>query len=147
MLPKPEDPKEKDEAAGVVLDGAKLELGRGENEKPEPAGLAAVALDPNEKEGALVEGVLDDAEAGVDAGLPKLKVGRAEEEDVEAGAAATEEGAAVDGVEVAGALEEAPLVAAGLNGVALLLSVLGVLATAEADVELLFSMLSRCLRY
>lgn len=147
MLLKLNDPEEKDEEAGVVLDGAELEVGRGEKEKAELAGLAALVLDAKEKEGALGASVLEDTKAAFDAGLPKLKLGRADEVDVEAAAAAAAEGGALkDVVDVA--------LVAGSNEVALLLIVLVVLVVAAAAAvaavaadELLLSILLRCLRY
>lgn len=146
MLLKLNDPEEKDEEAGVVLDGAELEVGRGEKEKAELAGLAALVLDAKEKEGALGASVLEDTKAAFDAGLPKLKLGRADEVDVEAAAAAA---AAAEG----GALKDVVDMAlvAGSNEVALLLIVLVVLVVAAAAAvaadELLLSILLRCLRY
>ena len=100
-------------------------MGRGEKEKAELAGLAALVLDAKEKEGALGASVLEDTKAAFDAGLPKLKLGRADEVDVEAAAAAAAEGGALkDVVDVA--------LVAGSKEVALLLIVLVVLVVAAA---------------
>ena len=109
-------------------------MGRGEKENPELAGLVELELEPKENEGALVAGVLVDVDAGVAAGLPKLNVGRADGVVLEAA-----DGAAVEGA----ALADAPLVA-GLNGAAVLLKLLALLADGG---DVLLSRLSRCLRY
>lgn len=114
-------------------------MDRGENEKPVLVGLA---LEPKEKEGVLVAVAPDDVEAGTAAGLPKLKLGRA-------GVVVGAEDEAADDVEEA-EMGDAPLLA-GLNGLAVLFTVLPLLEDVAVDaVEeagAAFSTPSRCLRY
>lgn len=137
--PELDAPNENEEEAGVAEDWAELEVGRGEKEKPVPAGLVLLPLelDPKEKEGALeaealAEGPLN-VEAGVVADLLKLKLGRLDEQVEPAEGAGT-------------AVEDEPLVA-GLNGLAVALKE-PVLPDDGAELsEGDLSTLSRCLRY
>ena len=99
MLDVIDDPNEN--AEGVLPAGLmEFDDGNGEKEKPEAAGLAAVVLlEPNEKDGAVAGAAgVAAADFGASAGLPKLKLGREEEEAAEDDVVAVLEGVPLCGV-------------------------------------------------
>lgn len=117
-----EDPNEN--AEGALPDGfEEVDDGNGEKEKPEVAGLAAVLLEPNEKDGVEAgAAAVVAADFGVSAGLPKLKLGREEEE--------------ADEDDCAAVLADVPLLEGWNDG-----------APAESAEAGFLSAPSRCLRY